>query len=143
MKKFQTYFNIILILIILLLLYNIIQKNVIIAKLKNKNKKQVIKSYQKFSISRITDKQLNSILIHKNLFVFKDYRGKRFKHLNISYKYMLNKKNNLIHKVKYPGGSAAYATSLNNRVYFNDLNKFQGTQYKYCRYCFPEKYNKK
>ena len=138
--------NIVFIIIILLLVWGVISKSKEVKNLQEQNKQisetheKQLEDYAKTPKGKeaVSDIQFHQELRRRGVLVFKDYKGKKFKHLNTAYKYVINKNNNMIHKVLYPGGSPAYATGIENRIYENDLKKCPAPQYKYCSYCFPD-----
>lgn len=138
--------NIILIIVIILLARGLSSKSKESKNLKEQNKKLVVTyeikldEYAKASKSKgtISDSRFEQELRARGLFVFEDYKGKKFKHLDTSYKYVINIKNKKLHKAHYPGSSSAYATGLENREYSNDLTKYPESEYGYCTYCFQK-----
>ena len=144
-KNLSLILNIILIIIILFLLVGFISKSKETKDLQEQYKQlaenydKQLEDYAKTPADKdtISDMQFQKELRRRNVFAFKNYKGKTYKHLNTAYKYVINKNNKMIHKVIYPGGSAAYATGIENRIYGNDLRKYPASQYKYCSYCFP------
>jgi len=145
-SKIPIILNIIFIIIIMLLVWGYIAKSRTIQKLKVQNR-QVAEAFEKqledYSQSEPlktvwSDDQFHQECRRRRVYVFRDYKGKKFKPLNTAFKYVINKKNNMVHKVVYPGGSSAYATRIENREYRNELKKHPSTPYNYCSYCFPE-----
>ena len=138
--------NIILIIVIILLARGLTSKSKENKSLKEQNKKLVetyekkLDEYAKASKAKgtISDSRFEQELRARRLFVFKDYKGGKFKHIDTSYKYVINKNNSKVHKAHYPGSSSAYATGLENREYSNDLTKYPESEYGYCTYCFPK-----
>ncbi len=145
-KNLSLILNIILIIIILFLLVGLISKSKETKNLQEQYKQlaenydKQLEDYAKTPADKdtISDMQFHKELRQRGVFAFKDYKGKKFKQLNTAYKYVINKNNNMIHKVLYPGSSPAYATGIENRIYGNDLSKYPASQYRYCSYCFPD-----